>query len=177
MKKYKLINLTTKQETICDKVTILMFDYYVSDESPFLDCFVYDILDKTVWRVTNQHCLIAYFEQNCNNWKVVIATNNPYIDLPKVVNAINNLAKTASIKYSRNDDLDELVLGVSENSFIEGYDKSQETHPYSADDMIEFLDWIGNDYYIFEKWATNKKSPRELFQLWEEQRPQKIYIN
>lgn len=29
--KYKLINSVTKIETICDKVTIDGFDYYVSD--------------------------------------------------------------------------------------------------------------------------------------------------
>lgn len=32
MKKYKLIDCVTKIETICDKVTIDGFDYYVSDE-------------------------------------------------------------------------------------------------------------------------------------------------
>ena len=32
MKKYKLINTTTKEEHLCDKVTIDGFDYYVSDE-------------------------------------------------------------------------------------------------------------------------------------------------
>jgi hypothetical protein len=33
--KYKLINSVTKIETICDKVTIDGFDYYVSDEGYF----------------------------------------------------------------------------------------------------------------------------------------------
>lgn len=29
---YKLINIKTKEEHLCDKVTIKGFDYYVSDE-------------------------------------------------------------------------------------------------------------------------------------------------
>lgn len=32
MKKYKLINNQTKEEYLCDKVTIDGFDYYVSDK-------------------------------------------------------------------------------------------------------------------------------------------------
>lgn len=32
MNKYKLINLNTKEEQLCDKVTIDGFEYYLSDE-------------------------------------------------------------------------------------------------------------------------------------------------
>ena len=32
MNKYKLINLNTKEEQLCDKVTIDEFDYYISNE-------------------------------------------------------------------------------------------------------------------------------------------------
>lgn len=32
MNKYKLINLNTKEEHFCDKITIDGFNYYVSDD-------------------------------------------------------------------------------------------------------------------------------------------------
>lgn len=39
--KYKLININTKQETLCDRVTIGGFDYYVSDnEKPTINKWV-----------------------------------------------------------------------------------------------------------------------------------------
>lgn len=102
MNKYKLINYKTKEEHFCEKVTIDGFDYYVNDDeikygdsylcleikpnghkSPFFGkVYKYD-------NFTTDNKYEKYLLQNC---KKVIATNNPSIDLPKIINEIERMA-------------------------------------------------------------------------------------
>lgn len=56
----------------------------------------------------------------------IIATNNPNIDIPKVVDEVEKLFN--SIPWSSRHDMDNF-------SFKDGYNKSQETHPFSEDDL------------------------------------------
>ena len=117
MKKYKLINTTTKEEHLCDKVTIDGFDYYVSDEKYAVgeNCIGEDEGGLRIHKcVILNNCLAI----GC---KKVIATNNPNIDIPKVVNKVEKLAKEQWGNVHRTG-----ILG-----FIDGYNKSQETHPFS----------------------------------------------
>lgn len=84
MKKYKLINTKTNEEHLCDKVTIDGFEYYVSDETPEHGNYI---------TYKNQLFII----QNGDNElfhlsKKIIATNNPNIDIPKVVDEVEELA-------------------------------------------------------------------------------------
>ena len=134
--KYKLINTKTKEETLCDKVTIDGFDYYVSD---------------------------AY-------GKHAIATNNPNIDIPKVVDEVERLAYEYENSFTNGE-------GNADVDFIAGYNKSQETHPFSDDDMIEFGDWVRNNPYIwnYPDKFNDKRTTKELFQLWKEQQLKTVY--
>lgn len=159
--KYKLINNKTKEEHLCDKVTIDGFDYYVSDKQPFLDCFICDVLDKRIWKVTNQHSLHAYFKQNCENWGVIIVTNNPNIDIPKVVDEVEELAND----YAIIDDKHEKYK--CKTDFKVGYNKSQETHPFSEEDMIEFAK--------FAKSYRSSSNVSIAFKVWKEQQPKTVY--
>ena len=133
--KYKLINSVTKIETICEKVTIDGFDYYVSD---------------------------AY-------GKPAIATNNPNIDIPKVVDELMYKwelgLKVANKSKTKNK-------SAMRNGYVKGYNKSQETHPNSDDDMIEF--WIESHKIIMTQ-PSKSFTPEELLQIWKEQKPKIVY--
>ena len=84
---YKLINLKTKEEHLCDKVTIDCFNYYVSDEE-------IKVGDWYTWNGNKNNapslCTDTYNEssildsQGFTKFYKVIATNNPNIDVPQV---------------------------------------------------------------------------------------------
>ena len=144
MKHYKLINTQTKEEHLCDKITIDGFDYYVSDEQATEGFYGYiNFQDGDIKKIGK------YF---ADDWKKVIATTNPKINVPKVVNRVEELANLEEAKeYSGVDPLDPCgYSGTDFNlGFISGHNKSQETHPFSEEDMIEFLDWKEQQGYVF----------------------------
>ena len=171
--KYKLINSVTKKETICDKVTIDEFDYYVSDEQPVKGWYYDAFINKI--RNTNG---ADYAENEIT--KQVIATTNPNIDVPKVMDEVENLSKSnvekIYSKYIPKDLLEDYIV-----LYKLGYNKSQETHPFSEDDMIEFAEWIRiKDFQTASKdrWiGLNMQyyTTKELLQLWKEQQPKIVY--
>ena len=165
---YKLINTKTKEEHLCDKVTIDGFDYYVSSDK----IKELEPDDRYATIVENPRRIVFYTKHIQDTFsKVVICSNNPNIDVPKVVNKVEKLAKEQWGNVHRTG-----ILG-----FIEGYNKSQETHPYSE----EFFDWIDKEEIPREdgKWIKyfngkdNYLTTKELLQLWKEQQPKTIYYN
>ena len=154
--KYKLINAKTNEETLCDKVTIDGFDYYVSDEEPTLSDTLntcYYIFNNTLYKREYSH------HKGC---KKLIATNNPSIDIPKVIDEVGGLAKKSFGNWR---------TIKQEIGFKVGYNKSQETHPFSEKDMIEFHKWAFQQVRIKESDLTTK----ELLQLWKQQQPKTLY--
>lgn len=174
MKKYKLINKTTGEEYMCNKVAIDWFDYYVSDEKATEGFYGYiNFQGGDIKKVGK------YF---ADDWKKVIATNNPNIDIPKVVDEVEELAWGVVINNSSLVEPKEQIIGVT--AFYEGYKKSQETHSNSDEDMIDFYRWLNRngwqDYNdIKEELFVNsygvQKQDKELLQLWKEQQPKTIY--
>lgn len=80
--KYKLINIHTKEETLCDKVTIDGFDYYVSDN--YINKLKPDDAYHTI--VENPRRVVRYTKHIQDTSSVVIiCTNNPNLDIPKIV--------------------------------------------------------------------------------------------
>lgn len=168
--KYKLINLKTKEEHLCDKVTIDGFDYYVSDEK--INSSNYE--DFNFW-FYNPYIKELQISCNPNSCHKVIATNNPNIDIPRVVNEIEFLANLEETKeYSDTDPFDPCgYSGTDFNlGFQRGYNKSQETYPFNEDDMIEFETFCNK--YDYEN-GFGKTDRKELLQLWKEQRPKIVY--
>lgn len=163
--KYKLINSVIKTETICDKVTIDGFDYYVSDITYVNggDIF-YNTFSKKIEssNITQQ----AYWINK------VITTNNPNIDIPKVVDEVEELAeKFIGCKY---EDVEDSIDQIGYDSFKRGYSKSQETHPFSEENMKSFLKF-SIEYRRYNDLAGLSKSADELLQLWKEQQPKIVY--
>ena len=165
--KYKLISKQTGEEYLCDKVTIDGFDYYIEDGS------VVKPIDFSKFQYQKPNNLFKGEDGLKQHGEVyeVIATNNPDIDIPKIMDKNSTatvLAKQHSKELSNDDNA--IIFG-----FIEGYNKSQETHPFTEEDMVEFAVWLKEDDVRFEKWATNKISSSNLLQLWKEQQRKILY--
>ena len=124
---YKLINKKTNEEAFCDKVTIDGFDYYVSDEKLQIGDYLQRNNDLPVLYTEN-----FWFDFGVP-YKKVIATNNPNIDIPKVVDEVEELSeKFIGCKY---EDIEDSIDQIGYDSFKRGYNKSQETHPFSEEDV------------------------------------------
>ena len=172
--KYKLINTNTKEEHLCDKVTIDGFDYYASKETPVENDLVYNGEFIVKWTKDDvEDCLYNPGAENYKGCKKVIATTNPNIDIPKVVDKINEVALQAYPIYPFYDG-DELC-DTDTNSelrkgFISGYNKSQETHPFSEEDMVEFA-----VFYQKHQGRSLEYWGKDLFKIWKEQKPKIVY--
>ena len=175
--KYKLINKQTNEEHLCDKVTIDGFDYYVSDEKLIPNCYVFD-------PIRNRITVIYLVSKKGENFgaKKVIATNNPNIDIPQILEEPNETLIhqiAADLGYRMlPDDLEEGIKA--------GYKESQETHPFSEQDMIDFVLWKDENKFSVistkEDWVSELLeysgcvyTTKELLQLWQEQQPKIVY--
>ena len=181
--KYKLINKVTQEEHLCGKITIDGFDYYMT--YPEKCC-----IQKEGKTVMNKGCMER------NHCEKVIATNNPNIDIPKVVNEIEKLAFDYHEQVKRNyystGQKAQLPKSNKEfqamgDGFIDGYNKSQEMFPFTEEDMIEFAEWCQNQYFystVEKKWSTEFKiydgvlyTTKELLKIWKKQQPKIVYYN
>jgi len=192
MKKYKLINRKNNEETLCDKVTVEGFDYYVSDKLPKDQevYWTYIVFDEPI--VINKCNLPdGWFERLHGkiNYKSVIATNNPSIDIPKVVDENNPKVMFERENPLPNDNPTERTHGLvgisgalsnwfeARKWFQKGYNKSQETHPYSEEDILNLLDLIFDVTGKDELWDKVKdKTTKELLTVWQSQRTETIYF-
>ena len=188
MKKYKLINNLTKEETLCDLVTIDEFDYYVSDDKivDSINVLYNNKIYSTVYSntVPQGEILLSGFgyvmKSSC---KKVITTNNPNIDIPKIINEFENLAEQDADKceYYKHPNSDNGYYDHVEG-FKAGYNKTKETHPFTEQDTIDFTEWTQNPdncLYIsrIKTWyyKTKEYSRRELLQIFKELQPKTIY--
>lgn len=169
--KYKLININSKEETICEKIVIDGFDYYVISNS--INC-KYGISKMNV-------VLPIQIGYDATMYKGIICTNNPSIDLPQVVDDVISFA---------NEIHQELDYDKGRwYGRIEGYNKSQETHPNSDQDMIDFYEWCDTSEEAALFWRRNRVDPdmsgnhnkkirekrNQLLQLWKDQKPKIVY--
>ena len=170
MSKYKLINQKTKEEHLCDKVTIDGFDYYMSDNNCIGRKYGISKLNELI-EIGVHYDATLYRE--------IVATNNPNIDIPKVVDNIEQM----SYDFGKRNDTkrnnpyaDGFVAGCS-FGFTNGYKKSQETHPFTEEDMIEFAEWLSKIRYGQLEYFDdgNLKPFVELLQMWKGQRTITIY--
>lgn len=156
---YKLINTKTKEETLCEKVMIDGFYYYVSGK-------------ETKWAIDENNKLVNlwFYPEKLKGF--VLATNNPNIDISKVVDEVE---KWLIIGIAEEENEANSNKEYNSTSFFNGiklgYNKSQETHPFSEQDMIEFYNFA----YNYGTSGDFEKPTKELLQLWEEQQHKIVY--
>lgn len=185
--RYKLINKQTGEEYLCDKVTIDSFDYYYIDEliphnpnggtnGNFI-CLSEIISNKDYGVKLGDKYYVSPFVKNvgqCGGCRKLIATNDPNIDVPKVL-----IIKECECNLALYPDQEEICKDFCNN-------KSQETHPFSEEDMIEFGQWVSHNDWVYlpskNYWVNEeqeeleqKLKSKELLQLWKEQKPKIVY--
>ena len=169
---YKLVNKTTKEETICTKVNVDGFDYYVNKQA--INSFdwyylkqVSDVGTHTGIYQASDKPKVNKLNSLAENIHKVICTTNPNIDIPKVIDEVEELFTT----ISKNPP----YCNVINKNAIMGYNKHKETNPFSEEDMVEFNVWqrglLGS---LNCNWLT-EKTDLELLQLWKEQKVETIY--
>lgn len=167
--KYKLINTEIKEEFICEKVEVDGFEYYISDEKvqggtfkslkdKFI-VFVFDKKDNKIYEIdfrVNFCILDRHF--------LVIATNNPSLDIPQIV---EEMANNNTIKHGFAERVE-----IPKNAFKNGYNKAKEQYPYNKQDMIEFGKYCNRDAYSANRITTFEK----LLKRFELSQPKIIYF-
>lgn len=184
--KHKLINIETKEIHLCEKIKINGFDYYcIKNPLQYLQTNDKIICDdrihmsenpkyaiRTCKSIKNGSWIMTYEKdgqgENPSYTKKVIATTNPNIDCPKVVDEAEYLALSYEMSFIDDD-------GTTIVDFKEGYNKAKETYSNSDEDMIEFAEW--KDKNIQELNYSMLHNTKELLQLWKEQKPKTIYFN
>jgi hypothetical protein len=176
--KYKLISKTTGEEHLCDKVTIDGFEYYYNDDFFGDEDWYYDTKQETIRFGSNNHVTGGYK-------KKAIACNNPNMDIPQAIE-YSDILEDMAVTSTEENEIDDSIEYGHRLGFINGYNKSQETHPFSEEDMIEFGQWVSHNDWVYlpsKKYWVNeeqeeleqKLTSKELLQLWKEQQTKIIY--
>lgn len=182
------------EEHLCDKVTIDEFDYYIGD-------VVTDINTSNVWHtnsgpkfhpflkfIGNTRYAIEEFEKG--NFRKVIATNNPNIDISQVVDKVEQLAHKyfAGERFNWEQEnpnglkppqsLIEHYNKTFTPLFKAGYKKSQETHPFSLDDVKKIINLAREQYWDIDNrgfssntegdWSFKYSTEDEIIQKYQE---------
>lgn len=177
MSKYKLINTTNKEEHLCDKVTIDGFDYYVGGKIKLHG----ENLENGKFYIEHTQIKPDRFslfkrdmeDDSFENCFLIIATTNPNINIPKVVNEVERLTFQEFKDWS----FGEHGPWHTYKMFQKGYSKSQETHPFNEDDVEFFVKKALEDAKKSVCWSDEyyKHLTKELLQLWKEQQTKKVY--
>jgi len=175
--KYKLINKTTGEEHICSKVVVDGFDYYASDDKIIVNDWYYT---KAIGSIYQAIC----FPLSLTDAKKLITTNNPNIDLPKVIDEVEQNKYDLAHKEYPTGKLHR--KHTEQEAFLNGWNyclKSQETHSFSDDDMADFGKFCGNwggqltkdENVWLNHFVDEEKTTKELLQLWKEQQLKTLY--
>jgi hypothetical protein len=174
--KFKLINRQTNEEHICVEIVENGFTYYLTN-----------VLEVTDGYILNLTRIEKYSkdDRKYEKYHKVIATNNPNIDIPKVIDKITEVFKN----HFDIDSTEDFPKTVGDTNIIEyfkeGYNKSQQDFPFNEEDMIEFGDWLIN--VCNSDWELNKncyitgvasitiRNTKELFDIWKSQQIKTIY--
>lgn len=158
--KYLVKNKTTGEETLCEKVEVDGWLYYIAGEAIEGD---YGYLNFQGGEI---EIIGKYF---ADDWLKVIATNNKSLDLPQVVDELEELIDKLETPKG-------LSVLTYDEGFKEGYKTAKETFEYTKEDMVEFALW-------YQKENTENKaefyfgfSDMDMLNIWQEQRIKTIIV-
>jgi len=169
MNKYKLININTKEEQLCDKVTAEDgFCYYVSEGEPFAYAYIKHKNEVIKVNRIGETSGAVYHDKGFNyphECQKVVATNNSNIDIPMVIDAVQVFAETK-------------VPDGFRTIWKSGYNKSQKTHPFSLDDVKEIISLAREQYWDIDNrgfssntegdWSFKYSTEDEIIQKYQE---------
>lgn len=156
--KYVVKNRKTGEETLCEKVEVGGWFYYIAGKAIEGD---YGYLN---FQGGDIKIIGKYF---ADDWLKVIATNNKSLDLPMVIDEVEVITEQLCIKKgSENNTID---LNAYAGGVINGYNKAKETYQYTVHDLMSFNEWFLQN----EKLSS---SYNDLIDLWQEQRTKTIIV-
>ena len=200
--KVKIINKNTNQQFDCEEVEIDGYKYYL----------YYNTEPKKIGQYyINKDNQVDIVKTGKELGKPILCSNNPNIEIPKVVDEVDKISEEWFLinGYNQFDYIHSHRIpdAITTNKlFKAGYNKSQETHPLSKQDVIEFYEWCnfpiyresGNlgfnkrvipqfpDYntYIIIDGTGNSIYPKgvfitteQLIEIWEQQRTITLYYD
>lgn len=164
--KYLLKKDEQDKGVLCDKVTIDGFDYYELNTTVNSGDFV--INDLQLLQVNQSTCV--FYD------KKVMATSNPNIDLPKVVD--ESISMQLAYKHTENLRLTNNERTQRWFGYIEGYNKSQSTHQYSEQNMLDLIqslkDYTAESNNIL---GHDEREPVEFLNIFKDNQPKVIYYH
>lgn len=166
--KYLVKNRKTGEETLCEKVGVDGFDYYIVNKLP--NAKDYFITRNNGLGQHNGAGIILFKDD-----RKVIATTNKSLDLPQVVDEVEELASKAADSEECFNNVDGDYSGYYDyiEGFQVGYNKAEETYQFTKYDMVEFTDWIFVESF---KKGTSDFTTSELLDIWQQQRIIKIEV-
>ena len=163
LKKFKLIN-SKKEEIICEEVEIDGFKYYQAD-----NCGREALIDGCFYIYKNE--MICKYSKLYNKSaasagynKKIIATNNPNLELPQIIDtalisAQNSILLLSNLQTSRDQH-----VGIT--CFFEGYKQAKDESPFSKEEMFNFADYYFNEIFNTDI-KSNFLSTNDIFKMWE----------
>ena len=179
---YKLINTTTKEEFICEKVVVDGYEYYVNDSEIIKDEFYISLETNYATEPKERYVLYCLgVGLNGENPKKVIATTNPSLDIPQIIDEFEELKK----EYFKSWSFGETNPNHFYNVLRDAYKKAKEQYQYTKQDMIEFAEWKDklSPSQKVSVWSKNGESKglfnmdnEQLLEKFENTRPKTIYF-
>lgn len=169
--KYLVKNRKTGEETLCEKVEVDGFDYYTEDGS------IVKPIKTDKWQYQKGVGVFKYVQQVLGKGEIyeIIATNNKSLDLPQVVDEVDELAKKAN-GYAVYSKVTKAII-FNEGYHI-GYQKAKETYNFTKEDMIDFVEYINLHYRKLEHTISLKgvEDTMGLIDIWQQQRTKTIIV-
>lgn len=152
---YKLTNLTDNTTTICEKVTIEGFDYYVNDTNAVGEvCGLSK--HNVVIRILNGYSATLY--------RKIIATTNPSLPIPQVVDEAEffkmNWEKLMTFGYVK----------------IQHPANIEQTHKWTDEDMCDLIQQLKD--YTHESLSIlghDEREPIEFLEIFKSTRQTQVY--
>jgi len=190
--KYKVKNITSGEEVLCEKVVVDGFDYYIDKTKPIeVDKYYFSnqAPRKCIKVIAGKYPYI-YLNDNGEevgdsiHWKgVIVATTNKSLDLLMVVDELKVFAeaysrKTNGIGYDdEHPNYGDTLGECSIDDFTNGYLKAKETYSFAKEDMVELIqslkDYTHESHNIL---GHDERESEEFFELWKEQRTIKVLV-
>lgn len=179
--KVKTINKNTNQQFDCEEVEIDGYKYYL----------YYNTEPKKIgqYYITKDN-RVDIVKTGKELGKPILCSNNPNINIPKVVDEVERLAHNHFAEERFNREQENPNGMKSPQSLIEhynktftplfraGYNKSQETHPFSLDDVKEIINLAREQYWDVDNrgfssntegdWSFKYSTEDEIIQKYQE---------